>query len=181
MVVVVVRTWCNDDVSVDTVTRACTEFGRQNTWEQAPGVPATPEPSMTKNSSSSRAHLALNVRMDGARKNGLKKAKTPLIAAITAIEEVINRDGDNLVDELHVRNLGSFLHCHDKHLLLHTNGHVNNLVHEQADRNVFLNELQLWEPTVFSTTGTGETCTTCTTRTLTTLSTHCNRGIAMVF
>jgi len=63
-----VRTWCNDDVSVDTVTRACTEFGWQNTWEQAPGVPATPEPSMTKNSSSSRAHLALNVRMDGARK-----------------------------------------------------------------------------------------------------------------
>ena len=121
-------------------------------------------------------------RPDGrSAKNGLKKAKTPLIAAITAIEEEINRDGDNLVDELHVRNLGSFLHCHDKHLLLHTNGRVNNLVQERADRNDFLNDLQLWEPTVFSTTGTGETCMTCTTRTLTTLSTHCNRGIAMVF
>ena len=77
-VVVVVRTMCYDDVSVDTVTRACTEFGWQNAWEQAPGVPATPEPSMTKNSSSSRAHLALNVRMDGARKRPVKRAKKPL-------------------------------------------------------------------------------------------------------
>ena len=77
VVVVLVRTWCNDDVSVDTVTRACTEFGWQNTWEQAPGVPATPQPSMTKNSSSSRAHLALNVRMDGARKRPVKRAKNP--------------------------------------------------------------------------------------------------------
>ena len=76
-VVCVVRTWCNDDVSVDTVTRACTEFGWQNAWEQALGVPATPEPAMTKNSSSSRAHLALNVRMDGARKRPVKRAKKP--------------------------------------------------------------------------------------------------------
>ena len=35
---------------------------------KTPGVPATPEPSMTKNSSSTRADLALNVWMDGARK-----------------------------------------------------------------------------------------------------------------
>ena len=75
--VVVVRTMCYDDVSVDTVTRACTEFGWQNAWEQAPGVPATPEPSMTKNSSSSRAHVALNVRMDGARKRPVKRSKNP--------------------------------------------------------------------------------------------------------
>ena len=53
---------------LSTVAEDATEFGSQNTWEQAPGVPATPKPSMTKNSSSSRAHLALNVRMDGARK-----------------------------------------------------------------------------------------------------------------
>ena len=79
VVVVVVRTRCYDDVSVDTVTRACTEFGWQNAWEQAPGVPATPEPSMTKNSSTSRAHLALNVRMDGARKRPVKRAEKPFL------------------------------------------------------------------------------------------------------
>ena len=38
-----------------------------------------------------------------------------LIAAITAMKEGTDKD----VDELHVRNLGSFLHCHDEHLSLH--------------------------------------------------------------
>ena len=56
-----------------------------------------------------------------------KKAKKTLIAAITANEEVIDKEGDHLVNELHVRNLGSFLHCHDNHLLLHTNGHATTL------------------------------------------------------
>ena len=41
-------------------------FGGRTPGSQTPGVPATPEPSMMKNSSSSRAHLALNVRTDGA-------------------------------------------------------------------------------------------------------------------
>ena len=46
----------------------------------------------------------------------------------------IDRDGEDLVDELQVRNLGSFLHCHDKHLSLHTNGHVNNLQELHLER-----------------------------------------------
>ena len=146
VVVVVVRTMCYDDVSVDTVTRACTEFGWQNAWEQAPGVPATPEPSMTKNSSSSRAHLALNVRMDGARKRPVKRAKNPIphrhrhkvrnprnsmncsCGISTVSHDRHNRDIDHLSEVLQLWNLcglkdHSFLHCLDhRHLSLTTAG-----------------------------------------------------------
>ena len=51
---------------LETPMRA-SNFGGRTPGSQIPGVPATPEPSMTKNSSSSRAHLALNVPTDGAR------------------------------------------------------------------------------------------------------------------
>ena len=46
----------------------------QNSLESDSRRPRHPmEPSMTKNSSSSRAHMALNARMDGARKMAKKK------------------------------------------------------------------------------------------------------------
>ena len=53
-----------------------------------------------------------------------KITKKTLIAAITANEEVVDRDGDNLVDELRVQNFGSFLHCQNT---LYTNGHATTL------------------------------------------------------
>ena len=57
--------------------------GGRTPGSQTPGVPATPEPSMTKNSSSSSAHLVLNPgTTGGARKCG-KTAEKPVIAAIT--------------------------------------------------------------------------------------------------
>ena len=105
---------------------------------------------MTKNSSSSKAHLALNVRMDGARKMPVKRAKTPL-TAITAIEEVIDRDGEDLVNEMHVRNLGSFLHCHDEHLLLHANGHATTLSKNWLGSQRFSQRAATVEPSVSST------------------------------
>ena len=43
VVVVVVRTLCICDVSVH-ATQRMHLIGWQNTWEQAPGVPATPSP-----------------------------------------------------------------------------------------------------------------------------------------
>ena len=45
----------------------------------------------------------------------------------------IDRDGEDLVDELQVRNLGRFLHCHDNPLSLHTNGRVNDLVQDNVE------------------------------------------------
>ena len=59
-----------------TMTHA-TNSGGRTPGSQTPGVPVTLEPSMTKNSSSSRAHLALNVRMDGARKMASQPPKKP--------------------------------------------------------------------------------------------------------
>ena len=43
-VVVVVRASCSEHVSVDMNAQRMHLIGWQNTWEQAPGVPATPSP-----------------------------------------------------------------------------------------------------------------------------------------
>ena len=74
VVVVVVVQQCVHGKSLSINHDIATNSGGRTPGSQTPGVPATPEPSMTKNSSSSRAHLALNVRMDGARKMAKKKA-----------------------------------------------------------------------------------------------------------
>ena len=67
--------WCGRDVTVVSLSVPVHEHapnsGERTPGSQTPGVPVTPEPSMTKTSSSSRAHLALNVRMDGSAKNGV--------------------------------------------------------------------------------------------------------------
>ena len=39
-----VRTICNERMFIHDAARMHYEFGWQNTWEQAPGVPATPSP-----------------------------------------------------------------------------------------------------------------------------------------
>ena len=44
VVVVVVRASCSEHVSVDMNAQRMHLIGWQNTWEQAPGVPATPSP-----------------------------------------------------------------------------------------------------------------------------------------
>ena len=76
------------------------------------------------------ARRTLDVQLDGVRKMPQFTAKTPSPPPYPPKEEVIDSDGEDLVDELQLRNLGSFLHCHDKHLSLHTNGRVNDLVQE---------------------------------------------------
>ena len=60
---------------------------------------------MTKTSSSSRAHLALNVRMDGARKMALKRAKKKLIAAIPVPVSCGNGMSTDSGDELNLWHL----------------------------------------------------------------------------
>ena len=74
-------------------TNSCTTGGL-TPGSSTPGVSATPEPSMTKNSSSSRApqlRLALNLR-DNRRsaKNGAKCAENPFTAAITSTAQSQN-------------------------------------------------------------------------------------------
>ena len=48
-----------------------------------------------------------------------------------------NRDIDDLADELQVRRNRSFLHCHDKHLLLHTNKHATTLSKNWRTATIF--------------------------------------------
>ena len=62
----------------ETPMRASNSGGR-TPGSQTPGVPATPEPSMTKNSSSSRARVALNFGTNGgARKKQQNAAKSTI-------------------------------------------------------------------------------------------------------
>ena len=61
-VVVVVRTMVYDDHVYPESSMHASSSGGRTLGSQTPGVPATPEPSMTKNSSSSRAHLALSAK-----------------------------------------------------------------------------------------------------------------------
>ena len=108
---------------------------------QTPGVPATPEPSMTKNSSSSSAHLALNVRMDGARKMPVtRRTKNPTPPQDHESEATPTNSGNcwkfSLPDRRDVNPLSMNCSCgtstvfctttHD----LHNNGQVNNRVQE---------------------------------------------------
>ena len=130
--------WCGRCASracLSIPVRACTP------GSQTPGVPAPlPEPSMTKNSSSSRAHLALDVQLDEVRKMAVKPTEKPIqtppsrhnrrSSVPDPTSTTSKRDIDQLVDERHLRNQSSFLHCHDEHPLLHTNRNVNNLVQE---------------------------------------------------
>ena len=108
---------------------------------QTPGVPATPEPSMTKNSSSSRAHLALNVRMDGARKNACKTGeKKPTLPQYHEFEAPPTNSGNcwnlSLQDRRDVNSLSincscgtSTVFCTTTHDLLN-NWQINNCVQE---------------------------------------------------
>ena len=64
-------------------------------------------------------------------KNGLKKAQKLLIAAITANEEVIDRDGDHLVNELHAEPQQFSALSRQPPVVAHQRA-CNNLVQELA-------------------------------------------------
>ena len=68
-----------------------------------------------------------------------------------------NRYIDDLADELQMRRTAVFCTVTTSTFCC-TQRACNNLVHELADRNDFLDELQLWEPSVFSTTGRRPPC-----------------------
>ena len=86
-----------------------------------------PEPSMTKNSSSSKAHLALNVWMDGARKMRKMRQKSPSPTPYPTLQKAYpsllrTKMSTNSGDELNLRHF----HCSRDQTSLHDHRDVHD-------------------------------------------------------
>ena len=173
-------------LSINSHRMHLTKMAERLAGSQTPGVPATPEPSMTKNSSSSRAHLALNSGTTRrSAKNGRKKRpKQTLIAAIPVPVSCELECPTNSGDELNLWHLhaasprisaGSepwaLVDHHPASVVAH-NEHVNDLV--QRVRRAATVGAQLSPPRLHPKTAGPAP------QTSTTLSMYCNWRISMV-